>query len=334
VIVLENVSARRKPATLTDVSLTWEPGIHAVIGTPADGCSLLLALVVGAARVQSGRLRVLDGSPTDAIVRPQVARVGVEPSIPEALRVDEVLALAAAVRGEPARTATERLSVLGLEALAQRPVRSLSRGEARGVALAEAVTSSRVRVLVVEEPLSATDPRAASRISQVLRDKSRSGCVIVFSTASLRDAGEIADDYVLIRRGVLAGRTTSLHALAGFAPGGARLVVVARDVAGARAMVAALAEDKDGDVAAVEQEASTVRVRGPDPIALARAAARAAVNADVDVLEMRIEPPPLDGTSPASPERGRNLDGTSPASPERGRNLDEVRVAAGTAGAS
>ncbi len=29
-----------------------------------------------------------------------------------------------------------------------------------------------------------------------------------------------------------------------------------------------------------------------------------------------------DGTSPASPERGRSLDGTSPASPERGRSLD------------
>jgi signal transduction histidine kinase len=31
---------------------------------------------------------------------------------------------------------------------------------------------------------------------------------------------------------------------------------------------------------------------------------------------------PLDGTSPASPGRGRNLDGTSPASPGRGRNLE------------
>ena len=32
-----------------------------------------------------------------------------------------------------------------------------------------------------------------------------------------------------------------------------------------------------------------------------------------------------DGTSPASPERGRGLDGTSPALPERGRGLIEVR---------
>jgi len=31
---------------------------------------------------------------------------------------------------------------------------------------------------------------------------------------------------------------------------------------------------------------------------------------------------PLDGTSPASPERGRSPDGTSPASPERGRTVD------------
>ena len=34
----------------------------------------------------------------------------------------------------------------------------------------------------------------------------------------------------------------------------------------------------------------------------------------------------LDGTSPAMPERGRNLDGTSPAMPERGRNLKDTGV--------
>jgi ABC-2 type transport system ATP-binding protein len=305
-IVLENVSAQRKPFALTNISLTWEAGIHAVMGTAADGCGLLLALLVGAARAHSGRMRVLGGSPTDASVRPQVARVGIDPSIPEALRVDEVLALAAAIRGEPNRAAAERLSVLGLETLARRPVRSLSRGESRGVALAEAVTSSRVRVLVIEEPLAASDPRAASLIPEVLRERSRSGCTVVFSTASPHDASEIADDYVLMQRGALAGAATSLHALTGFAPGGARLVVVARDVAGARALVAALADDREGDIAGVEQEASTVRVRGSDPTALARAAARASDKANVDVIEMHDEPTG-GGSSPVSPGRGRKL---------------------------
>jgi hypothetical protein len=38
-------------------------------------------------------------------------------------------------------------------------------------------------------------------------------------------------------------------------------------------------------------------------------------------------PEEADGTSPAVPERGRNLDGTSPALPERGRNLEDPAAA-------
>jgi hypothetical protein len=35
-----------------------------------------------------------------------------------------------------------------------------------------------------------------------------------------------------------------------------------------------------------------------------------------------VRAPHADGTSPAPPERGRNLECTSPAPPERGRNLE------------
>jgi Cu-processing system ATP-binding protein len=292
VIALDRVSARRKPVSVKNVTIDWGPGIHAVVGTVADGCSLLLALVVGAARARAGKVRVLDGAPTDARVRPQIARVGIDPSLPDSLRVDEALALASALRGDPPRAASERLSVLGLEALSQRPVDSLSRQEARGVALAEGVTSSRVRVLVLDEPFSASDARAASRMVDVLRAKSRSGCAVVVATASLRDAGEIADDYVLLRGGAILGQTTSVRALARIAPGGARLTILAPDAAQARRLVAALASESD--VGGVELEAHVVKVRGADPAALARAAGRAATEAHVDVVEIRAEPPSLD----------------------------------------
>jgi ABC-type multidrug transport system ATPase subunit len=291
VIALDRLSARRKPVSIKSVTIDWGPGIHAVVGTPGDGCSLLLALIVGAARPRVGKVRVLDGAPTDARVRPQIARVGIDPSLPDALRVDEALALASTLRGEPPRAASERLSVLGLEALSRRPVDSLSRQEARGVALAEAVTSSRVRVVVVDEPFSSNDARAASRIIEALRAKSRSGCVVVVATASLRDAGELADDYVLLRAGAILGKTTSVRALARMAPGGARLTILARDALEAKRLVAALAGESD--VAGVELEANTVKVRGPDPVTLARAAGRAASEAHVDVVEIRAEPPSL-----------------------------------------
>jgi ABC-type multidrug transport system ATPase subunit len=292
VILLEGVSAHRKPWSIHDVTIDWRPGVHAVVGTVADGGPLLLGVIVGSARARVGRVRVLDGSPTDAQARPQIARVPIEPSLPDALRVDEALALAAVVRGDPSQSAEQRLSVLGLEAVARRPVGSLSRAEARGVALAEAVTSPRVRVIVVEEPFASSDSRAASRIAEALRSKSRSGCTVVVTTASLRDAGELADDYMLMREGSAVGTTTSVHALAGLRADGARMVIIARDATQARGLVAALA--RDPDVAGVELDANTVRIRGADALALARAAGQAAVQADVDVVEIRGEPPSLD----------------------------------------
>ena len=292
-IVLEAVSARRKPVSITNVTIEWGPGIHALVGTFADGCGLLLAVIVGAAKAQSGRVRVLDRAPTDPKARTQVARVGIDPSLPEALRVDEALSLASVIRGDPPQAATERLSVLGLEALAGRRVHSLSRGEARGVALVEGLTSSRVRVLVLEEPFASSDARAAGRIAESLRGKSRSGCAIVFATASLRDAEDLADDYALVRGGAVVGKTTALHALAPLAPGDARLVVIARHGIDARARLPAFAGESD--VTGVEVDANIVTVRGTDPVALARAAGRAAVAANVDVVEIRNEPSSLGG---------------------------------------
>jgi ABC-2 type transport system ATP-binding protein len=292
VIALEAVSARRKPVSIKNVTIEWGQGIHALVGTFADGCGLLLAVIVGAAKPQGGRIRVLDRAPTDPHVRAQVARVGIDPSLPEALRVDEALTLASVIRGEPPQAAAERLSVLGLEALARRPVQSLSRGEARGVALIEGLTSSRVRVLVLEEPFASSDARAAGRIAESLRGKSRTGCAIVLATASLRDAEELADDYVLVRAGTVVGKTTAVHDLARLAPGGARLIVVARHGTDARALLPAFAGESD--VTAVEVDANIVTVRGADPVALARAAGRAAVQANIDVVEIRREPKALD----------------------------------------
>jgi ABC-2 type transport system ATP-binding protein len=291
VIALEAVSARRKPVSIKSVTIEWGPGIHALVGTFADGCGLLLAVIVGAAKAQSGRVRVLDRAPTDPQTRTQVARVGIDPSLPEALRVEEALNLASIIRGDPPQAAAERLSVLGLEALAGRRVHSLSRGEARGVALVEGLTSARVRVLVLEEPFASSDARVAGRIAESLRGKSRSGCAIVFATASLRDAGDLADDYVLARAGVV-GKTTAVHALAPLAPGEARLVVIARHGIDARALLPAFAGESD--VTGVEVDANIVTVRGSDPVALARAAGRAAVQANVNVVEIRSEPPALD----------------------------------------
>ncbi len=291
-IRLEGVASRQRPLVLASFTASWQAGVHSVIGTRADGGPLLLALVAGLVRPRSGSVRVLDGDPSRPDARRQIARVPFEPALPEALRVDETLALAATLRGEARRPAVERLAPLGLEALAPRLVRSLSRPEARAVALAEAVTSERVRVLLVEEPFVGMDPRASARLAACLRARGDDGCAILVDTASPRDAAELADDHVLLRNGALVGRAASAEELAAASSDGARIRIVARDADDGMAIGMALAGEPD--VQAVERQGAAVVARGPNAARLARAAERAIVTAARDVTEIRIDPPSLD----------------------------------------
>jgi len=295
VITLDEVVARRAPLTLTRLSLSWGPGVHSLVGTPSDGGPLLLEVVAGRARLRAGRLRVLDATPVDPAVRRQIALVPLAPSLPEALDAAEVLTLAATLRGEPSRDPVARLASLGLQALAPRRVRTPAPEEAHAVALAEALTSAVVRVLLVEEPLARVDPRAAARLPELLRARGRGGCAVLVATASLRDAGDVADDHVLLRGGNVAGRARSLGELAAFSPDGVRMRIIASDP---QALLAAVA--REPAVEAVARRDGAVVARGRDAAALAAAVGRAVAASGVDVTEMRVEPPSMDDARAAS----------------------------------
>lgn len=109
------------------------------------------------------------------------------------------------------------------------------------------------------------------------------------ATASVRDAGVLADDHLLLRQGALVGRTPSLDLLSDLTPSGARLRVVASDPL---ALVTALA--KEADIETLARRDGFVLARGPDATRLAAAVGRAVVSSGVDVVEMRLDPLTLD----------------------------------------
>ncbi len=288
-IALDGLAARRAPLSLSDISLSWGAGAHALVGAYSDGGALLLALIAGAARFRAGRARVLDGAPSEARVRRRIAFVPLQPRLPDALRVDETLRLASVLRREEQQDPTARLRVLGVEALAPRLSRTLSLEEARAVALVEATTSTSVRVLLVEEPLVALDARATARLPEVLRARAQNGCAMIVATASVRDAAELADDYLMLRHGAIVGRASSPEGLVGFSQAGIRLRIV---VDSPRALLAALG--REGAVEALARNETGLVVRGRDALDLARAAGRAIVASGVEVTEMRFEVPALE----------------------------------------
>lgn len=215
-VVAKGEARRRMPVpTLKNVSLAWERGVLAVVGSELDGTSLLLRIIAGADRLQHGRLEVLGQPPSE--VQPRIAYVPQDVALPEGLRVEEVCALSSALREEPPRPARERLAVLGLEALVSRRTSSLSPVEARAVALALAVTSI-APIVLVEEPLWGLSPVAPARVTNALRARAAQGACVIVTTASVRDATRLGDQLVLLTQGVLTPLSPGLaHAGQGVA---------------------------------------------------------------------------------------------------------------------
>ena len=301
-IELTGISARgaaergRARTVLTSVGLAHQSGVLAIIGAHKDGTALLFDVLDGTTMPRAGRVTVFGGAPGDA--RRRIARVSLEAPLPEALRVDEVCDLAADVRGEPRRSAAERLGTLGLGTLGPRRVRSLSVDERRAVAFAIAL-SSKADVLLIEEPFAVLDPVAPRLVADALRARATSACVVV-TTASPRDASRIADVLGMLTMGVYAPLSLEL-AHTSFGPDATCSIRVVVTPTQGKAGAASLISAMSGEDAVVKIETSSyasggvgLLVTGTQLEALSRAVTRAIANARVDVELIEPSALPLD----------------------------------------
>lgn len=302
-IALDAVHARlgaeagRPASTLKNVSLTWERGVLAVLGTPADGTCALLELLSGRIHARAGVATVLGEAPARA--RASIAYVPLSPVLPDPLTVEEVCRLAGQIRGERVVAATV-LTPLGVEKLASRRVRSLTVGEARAVSLAIAL-SSNARVLLLEEPLSGLDPSAPSRVIEVLRARGAAGAAVVLTTASVRDATLLGDQLGVLTQGVFTHLPPAL-AHVGVSGARVRIVVLAQAASEVAPFVAALTEE--AAIASIEtatfagtrvlHAAVAIVVTGADLLDVSRAVARAASRTRTAALAIESEVVPLD----------------------------------------
>jgi ABC-type multidrug transport system ATPase subunit len=275
-LVAKGAAERGRPAAvLRNVSFVWGSGVLAIMGTPFDGVSTLLAVLAGMITPRVGRASIEGRTPAEE--RARIAYVPLEASLPEAMRVEEVCDLAANIRKETPMPAAQRLAVLGLEGLARRPCRTLTMSEARSVLLALALTSP-APVVLVEEPLSALEPAAASRALEAIRARAATGASIIVTTASVRDATRVGDRLAIMTAGTLG----PVHAAQPHVTGGvARIRLALPAESRPAALVAALADE--ADVASVDTAARTLLVAGKDLVAIAAAITRAVASSGIDV---------------------------------------------------
>ena len=194
-----------------DLTVEWGEAV-AVLGPNGSGKSTLVRLLSGLSRPDSGAIRVagLDPARHGEKVRRAVGVMTHEPLLYDDLTGWENLEFAGRMFqmdrvGERIEAVAKRLGVLAR--LHQR-VGSLSHGLRKRFSIARALLHE-PRVLLMDEPESGLDARAAAILEDVLRDRTSSGGALLFTTHDLDWAADRADRVAIVG----AGRVS--HTLAG-----------------------------------------------------------------------------------------------------------------------
>jgi ABC-2 type transport system ATP-binding protein len=199
---------RRRVAALQGVSFTVARGeCVAVLGQNGSGKSTLVRLLSTLLLHDGGRARVFghDVAREDRAVRRLVNRVSVEASFFKKMSATENLSYAARFYGlglgETRRRIPQILDRVGFPAdRASAPMEDLSRGMQQKVALARALLTSPV-LLLLDEPTTGLDPRSKRDVQAFIREvRAAHDTTTLLCTHDMAEAEALAD-----RVGILDG---------------------------------------------------------------------------------------------------------------------------------
>ncbi len=315
---------------LVGASADLEPGVHVVLGTPADGSADLAAVLAGVLRSRKGSVRVGDSDPwSSPDTRKRIASLlGSEPPS-AASSVQSAVSRALALRGDR-RSAGELLAEHGLRAWESTSPTRAPESVRRQIALALALAHESAVLLVLFEPF-ALPQVDREKVLGALRAQAERGSVVVVITASVRDASDVGGDILLLDRGRFVRRPGEPLARS-LTPGRAPLVEIrSKDAKQLAALLAA-----DPAVQGVEWDASRaperVLVRGKDADVLSLALARIARESDCAVSSIDTILPALDEARAASVGLWRAAhDAAREAASAQRRALAEAQAAQATA---
>ena len=203
--------ARRTRVALDDVSFTISRGeTVAILGQNGSGKSTLVRLLSTLLLPDGGSAKILghDVVAESRAVRRLVNRVSVEASFFKKMSAAENLSYAARYYGMTARQTRHRIPEI-LERVGfpserrDEPMESLSRGMQQKVALARALLTSPV-VLLLDEPTTGLDPRSKLEVQEFIREiRSSHDSTILLCTHDLAEAETLAERVGILDRGRL-----------------------------------------------------------------------------------------------------------------------------------
>jgi simple sugar transport system ATP-binding protein len=222
IVEVENVTKRYGAVrALTGVTLTFRPGLSAIVGDNGAGKTTLMQILAGVHSQDQGSIRV--GGKECTFRSPAEAReAGIE-ALYQDLALADTLSISANVflgreivstrarlvrtldHKAMARAADEVISSIGIRMPAARTVvRELSGGQRQAVALARALHFN-ASVVLLDEPTAALGPREAAAFIDVIAGVVRLGKTVVMIAHNLPQVMQLASHIAVMRAGAVVG---------------------------------------------------------------------------------------------------------------------------------
>jgi len=222
-VMAEHVSKRfqvgrkkRPVVAINDVSIRIERGeIYGILGANGSGKSTLIRLFSTLLTLDTGRVEIFghDIERDEMAVKRLINRVSVDAAFFKKLSPFENLIYAARLYGMDARLArVEAIRILARLGISEkrlsRPLEQMSRGMQQKVAIARALLTSPI-LLLLDEPTTGLDPRSKLDVQTFIEDvRDNHDATIVLTTHDLDEAERLCRRIALLNDGRIVAEDT------------------------------------------------------------------------------------------------------------------------------
>jgi ABC-type Mn2+/Zn2+ transport system ATPase subunit len=201
-----------KEVIVPDISFDLKRGqAMALIGTNGSGKSTLLKTLVGLLPLMGGQLSIFGETPGSNHQR--IAYLGQfhASGFVLPIRVIDVVRMGrfpahglwGRIGQQDNEMVASAMSVMGIEKLADKPLRSLSGGQQQRTYLAQAL-AHQADLLVLDEPTSGLDAGGRERYLQAIDNELHRGASVIVATHDIQDEAAICQQVMLLARKVVA----------------------------------------------------------------------------------------------------------------------------------